>query len=279
MPSRRRIAFSLTPLLDLFLVVLFASSIQTELQANALVEAQRDLVEEARVQEAGARELRDSLQQTVERLTAERDQLAQQVAGLESEVAQYQASLADEIATAQATVEQYQAVLKEVLGPDQEQVAAQLSNALGSITDSVQRQQIEKQLEAMRRAGPQAAEQLVQRLLQFEAVRNRCTLWDIVLNADQSFAIRAEGETIGDPLYADSSDALQAALLNRVRAVRAPQDLIIITVFRDPLSTAGQRRIFEAMKMQFEQNVRATWSGKAIMWVGPLLKESTDATS
>jgi len=253
----RRIVVSLTPLLDLLLIVIFAQYMDLKGKSDEAVAKllQNEAAEAARQQRMeaadaaathAARAAQDAAaaRKQAERLraaaAAERDAAVRLRKQVEAEL---QAKIKT-IADLRADVDRLKLELKVVrtdAAEEVEQAHRDLELAAGALADILklppeaftdaletlpedERMAVRRELEDVRGKG---VEKVIQHLRKISALKKRCDFWEVYIAADDSVTVKSNAQVYG-PFSAESEDQFILEMKQITERLPEPKSLVII---------------------------------------------------
>lgn len=205
--------FRLTPLLDILLVLLFATLIQNS--------------EYARLQTDLAETREKSVDKNLERVA----ELEQEVESLKGQlVAEKQANKQSEAASQQSAeeLERIHNILRSIATPE---FAQQMETAL-EVAGPEAAEDVRRTLESVSPSGEQIdMAKLVEELARLSSFKKICTFWELTVDSEGKFQLSEQDGQAASTFAARSSrDAFENGLLGALQDLDQPKDLLLLTL-------------------------------------------------
>jgi hypothetical protein len=234
MISRRRMVFQLTALLDLLLVVLFAQYLETQEASNRAIgleaarraqektlrlQAESDRSETDKLRHAATTRMSDLTDQ-IERLSAERDLLRNDLA-----VARQQ------VGTAQARSEEEQKQAAEqtaAIGKLFQQRLNIAPEALGAYLSAASPGERQRLLDAMQQLREGSTSSVIHHLRTTLEFRKLSSLWEIHIFDDNAVRIRIDDEDVVPRFHPTSASHFANRLIEAAKEKGEPRSLVVV---------------------------------------------------
>jgi hypothetical protein len=235
----RRTVLNLTPLLDLLLIIIFASQINTWVQAD---------------------EERKDAQKEITRLTTAQRELNMYTTRVESEKAMLEAALAkakaseamERTAREKLAAELIEAVRKLAAATA---VAAEMLRSNPGALSSDQRNLLKELVES----GGKEAKTLRTMMQRYAKVAEVVSIWEAYLPSDYRLVIRRQGSEPMEILLEDSLDGIEDSLVDAMRRLPEPSRVALLFFSYGELKVQRKDRVTQALSAAFRDRLAVTY--------------------
>lgn len=276
MAIARRWVFRLTPLLDVLLVVLFASLIQSDVDSQRRIEAEQRAREQAEELQQEKEALAEERQKVVDNNMNRIQELESEIHGLQNELKrleQVDEELQAERSQSEAMIAQLQQLNEIVQRIGTPELAAGIQEAISAAGPSAQRQ-LERLLSELNEDTLDLST-LVDELMKMSSVRRVMTFWELSLDEEGFFALKGEdGNAFYPPERAETEDQLETYIRRAIEASGEPKSNLMLTFLYNGNAPVRSYALMEAIEVSTRHWIEQRWSTKSgtIIAVGPIRK-------
>ncbi len=248
--ARRRVLFNLTPLLDMLIIIIFAQYFELQSRSVDIGDRLQEIAATTTEREARHDQLREELDQavamlprlereldargaTIRDLREERNALEQHLARLESVADHERQRAARDLA-------QVTSVMQDVLNLPIEA----FSQALNRMPPDARRR-VREELEDLRGVAP---ERVVRHLRTVSELKKYADFWDVHVNDDDTFSIRAGRRDFGPFVIESPEQVIETIDRHFLRETGEPKSLVVILFSQGKASRAAWRDVERALE-------------------------------
>jgi hypothetical protein len=260
----RRVVVSLTPLLDMLLIVIFAQYIDLKGKSERTVErlqqtSAADLAEERQLRLKAERErdhaitLRDETEKELKAQTKTIESLRLETDKLSGELAEARNAAAVEAEQARRDMEAAAEVLSDILKLPKE--------AFGPTLQTLpieERTAVRRELEDVRGKG---VDKVVQHLRKLTALKKRCDFWEVYVAEDNTIAVKNSDMRFG-PFTTESEDQFVMKMETIVGTMPEPKSLVIVLLSYSGAQRWVRRDVEAGLRRLCDVRLKAKYDGE-----------------
>jgi len=260
----RRVVVSLTPLLDLLLIVIFAQYVDlkgksertvAELQqtSTAQLEAERQRRLKAERERDHAITLRKETETELEAQTKTIEILRQETDKLGAEFAEARSAAAVQAEQARRDMEAAAEVLSDILKLPKEAFGETLKQL-----PIEERTAVRRELEDVRGKG---VDKVIQHLRKLSALKKRCDFWEVFIAEDNTIIVK-NGEMRFGPFSVESEDQFVLKMETIIGTMPEPKSLVIVLLSYAGAQRRVRRDVEAGLRRLCDVRLKAKYDGK-----------------
>lgn len=260
----RRVVVSLTPLLDLLLIVIFAQYVDlkgksertvAELQqtSTAQLEAERQRRLKAERERDHAITLRKETETELEAQTKTIEILRQETDKLGAELAEARSAAAVQAEQARRDMEAAAEVLSDILKLPKEAFGETLKQL-----PIEERTAVRRELEDVRGKG---VDKVIQHLRKLSALKKRCDFWEVFIAEDNTIIVK-NGEMRFGPFSVESEDQFVLKMETIIGTMPEPKSLVIVLLSYAGAQRRVRRDVEAGLRRLCDVRLKAKYDGK-----------------
>lgn len=260
----RRVVVSLTPLLDLLLIVIFAQYVDLKGKSERTVQQLRqtsterlDKERELRLKAERERDhaitLRQETEKELEGQTKTIESLRKEKEELGSELAEARNVAAVQAEQARRDMEAAADVLSDILKLPKE--------AFGPTLQTLpieERTAVRRELEDVRGKG---VDKVIQHLRKLTALKKRCDFWEVFIADDNTIVIK-NGDTRFGPFTVESEDQFVQKMETIVGKMPEPKSLVIVLLSYSGAQRWVRRKVEDGLRRLCDVRLKAKYDGE-----------------